>query len=62
MRVLSQKLQVRFMCKCGKKFTKVYDDGKINTKEDTTHNIKFVFARCPKCEIIEEINVYCEPK
>jgi hypothetical protein len=62
MKILSKKLQVRFICKCGYKFTNVYGDGKINTKDDDTHDIKFIYARCPKCQEMEEFIIYRELK
>lgn len=61
MRIISQKLQLRLVCACGFKFNKIYNEGQINDKTSDTHTIKFVYVRCPNCDIIDEVNVYYEP-
>jgi len=58
MNILSQKLQVRILCDCNKKFTKVYAEGQINTREDEDCYIKYVYAGCPKCKEIKEVILF----
>ncbi len=60
--ILTQKLQVRFRCKCGEKFTRVYSDEQINAQETEEEIKNFVYARCPKCNFIEEAYIYTKKK
>ena len=60
--ILSKKLQIRFVCKCGNKFTRVYNDGQINSREELHQIVKFIYVRCPKCQAIEDITLYSELK
>jgi hypothetical protein len=60
MKILSKKLQVRFLCNCGNKFSRSYRGTQINTKHVDNKLVKYVFAGCNKCNDIQEIIVYCE--
>lgn len=53
--VISKKLQLRMICSCGKRFGKVYGDAQINTKQGPDGEVQFVYARCPKCDLYEEV-------
>jgi type II secretory ATPase GspE/PulE/Tfp pilus assembly ATPase PilB-like protein len=54
MLVISQKLQLRFICVCKKRFSKAYKASQINYKElPDGKKIKYVSVLCPKCERYE---------
>ena len=60
MKTLSLKLQARFVCNCGEKITKIYKEDQINTRHENNNTVNFVYIKCPKCNIIEEVEIYIE--
>lgn len=62
MKILSKKLQVRILCQCGNKFVRVYNDGQINSRDESNQTVKFIYARCPKCQAIEDVTLYQQLK
>ena len=60
MRVLSKKLQVGFLCKCGKRFTKVYRQKQINSRNRGDSIEQYVYVRCPKCDEYTDVVVNIE--
>ena len=58
MKVLSEKLQLKLLCECEHKFTKVFTEQQINTDQLDSESVKFVIAGCPQCKKIERIDLF----
>ena len=57
MKIVNKKLHLRIMCDCGVVFNKVFGEGQINTRIENDIKTTFVFVKCAKCNLYNEIIV-----